>query len=171
MKKGIKIPSVILVATILCCLPIVAYPLFVLCCGILSLLGEVFDMTYKEICVIVNIYVQVGLWAASSILPIIAATRAVIVKRNLWHTIVLFLTIVLGALYGTAAVWLVQRYALPLEESFDLCVEDLNAIASLMGTTYEIVNILIFVVFFVLCILGNYWLFRLINRKCRRVSP
>jgi hypothetical protein len=74
-------------------------------------------------------------------------------------------TIGLASLYGMALAKLVQRYATPLEPSYDLCVRDLNAMATQLGTTYEIINIIIFVAFFVLCILGDCCLCRFINRR------
>lgn len=156
---------IIALVVIVCCIPVIVYPLFTLCCGIMYLLGVIFDMTYKEICVVGNIYVQGALWAISSLLPIIAATKAVIIKRSPLRIGILATTIGLASLYGMALAKLVQRYALPLEPSYDLCVRDLNAMATQLGTTYEIINIIIFVAFFVLCILGNCCLYHFINRR------
>lgn len=36
--------------------------LFDTCCKVMSLLGSLLGLSYKEICVIFNIYVQGGMW-------------------------------------------------------------------------------------------------------------
>jgi hypothetical protein len=63
------------------------------------------------------------------------------------------LTIVF-ALYGFAYVYafikMLQHYRLPYDAAFDLCVDDLERIAAKWHTTYEMVNLLLFVLFYLI---------------------
>lgn len=72
------------------------------------------------------------------------------------------------ALYGTAYVFafiiMVQHYRLPFDDAFNRCVWDLQKVAQKWHTTYQMVNLIIFVVLFLLLlslnIAGGYLLLR-----------
>ena len=63
------------------------------------------------------------------------------------------LTIVF-ALYGFAYVYafvkMLQHYRLPYDAAFDLCVDDLKRIAVKWHTTYEMVNLIIFILLYLI---------------------
>ena len=65
----------------------------------------------------------------------------------------LLLTIIF-AVYGMAYVYafikMLQHYHLPFNDAFDLCVRDLRWLAIKWHTTYQMVNLLIFVLFYLI---------------------
>ena len=123
---------------------------FGLCVLFLILLGKLFGLTYKQISVVFNLWVQGGLLALSGLIPFgVSAFK-------LWESFSvgwLALTIVF-ALYGFAYVYafikMLQHYRLPYNAAFDLCVDDLERIAAKWHTTYEMVNLLLFVLFYLI---------------------
>ena len=80
----------------------------------------------------------------------------------------LFLVIIL-AIYGVAYVYLfikmLHHYHLPFDDAFDLCVDDLQRLAKKWHTTYQMVNLLIFILFYLILLGANifisYYLFTL----------
>jgi hypothetical protein len=60
---------------------------------------------------------------------------------------------------------MLQHYRLPYDAAFDLCVDDLKRIAVKWHTTYEVVNLLIFVLFYLFILALNvfvsYYVFSL----------
>ena len=159
-----KIVIGVTIAFLLCCLPPLIPRLFMVCCGVMRLLGNILGLTYKEVCVIGNIYLQGVLWAASSLLPMIAAIVAVIKKREIGRIVTLGTSMLYSAAHWIIFALLCWRYAPPLAPAFDRCVDDLYASARVFGTTYEVVNIIFFVVLFGLCIVANYVIYRIIKR-------
>jgi hypothetical protein len=71
------------------------------------------------------------------------------------------MTIVL-ALYGMVYVYgfirMLQHYHLPFDDAFDLCVEDLVWLAKKWNTTYQMVNIIIFVILYLILLGLNLYL-------------
>ena len=159
-----KIVIGVSIAFLLCCLPPLIPILFMMCCGVMRVLGNILGLTYKEVCVIGNIYLQGVLWAASSLLPMIAAIVAVIKKREIGRIVTLGTSMLYSAAHWIIFALLCWRYAPPLAPAFDRCVDDLYASARVFGTTYEVVNIIFFVVLFGLCIVANYVIYRIIKR-------
>lgn len=152
------------IAFLLCCLPPLIPILFMVCCGVMRLLGYILGLTYREVCVIGNIYLQGAIWAASSLLPLIVAIVAVVKKREIGRVITLFVSMLYSAVYWIILILLCRRYAPPLAPAFDRCVDDLFFTADLLGTTYEVVNIIFFVAFFGLSIIANYVFYHIIKR-------
>ena len=87
-----KIVIGVTIAFLLCCLPPLIPILFMVCCGVMRLLGYILGLTYREVCVIGNIYLQGAIWAASSLLPLIVAIVAVVKKREIGRVITLFVS-------------------------------------------------------------------------------
>lgn len=159
-----KIVIGVSIAFLLCCLPPLIPILFMMCCGVMRVLGNILGLTYREICVIGNVYLQGVLWAASSLLPMIAVIVAVIKRREIGRIVTLGISMLYSAAYWIIFALLCWRYAPPLAPAFDRCVDDLYASAKMFGTTYEVVNIIFFVVLFGLCIVANYVIYRIIKR-------
>lgn len=123
---------------------------FGLCVLFLLLLGKLFGLTYKQISVVFNLWVQGAVLAMSGLAPFGVAIYKMIDSFSIgW----LFLTIIL-AIYGIAYVYalikMLQHYHLPFDDAFDLCVKDLQLLAKKWHTTYQIVNLLIFVLFYLI---------------------
>ena len=128
---------------------------FAACCGVMGAGGVAWGLTYKEICVIGNIYMEAGicllsaLWFSWSTIKIFRQRRTV--SRGLFMSA--------GILYGLAYLigfcMICRHYAMPLEKAFDLCYHELIVLASDWHTTYNNVNYLIFILLFLVLTLGN----------------
>lgn len=138
---------------------------FGLCVLFLLLLGKLFGLTYKQISVVFNLWVQGAVLALSGLAPFGVAIFKMIDSFSIgW----LFLTIIL-TIYGIAYVYafikMLQHYHLPFDDAFDLCVKDLQILAKKWHTTYQIVNLLIFVLFYLILlglnVLISYYLLSL----------
>lgn len=135
---------------------------FGLCVLFLFLLGKLFGLTYKQISVVFNLWVQGAVLALSGLVPF---GIVVYKKMESFSTGWLVLSFIL-ALYGTAYVFafiiMVQHYRLPFDAAFNRCVWDLQKVAKKWHTTYQMVNLIIFVVLFLLLlslnIVGGYLL-------------
>ncbi len=138
---------------------------FGLCVLFLLLLGKLVGLTYKQISVVFNLWVQGAVLALSGIAPF-----GVIVYKMLESFSIgwLFLSIIFaiyGMVYVYAFVRMLKHYHLPFNDSFDLCVRDLQWLAKRWHTTYQMVNLLIFVLFYLILLGINflicYYLFSL----------
>lgn len=58
-------------------------------------------------------------------------------------------------------IW-VDRYTFPLNEGFDICVGDLECLAKVFSTTYEAVNIYVFVIGWIISVAWNLLITKLI---------
>ena len=123
--------------------------LFYLCCEIMHTLGNLLGLSYQEVCVIGNIYVQGALLVAASAVPLWFAF-----KQKSQYTLKTMACV--NVLCCSALVlYFCFRYAPPLAASFDRCVEDLKNLAAAWHTTYVVVNIAIFVLWWVASIFWN----------------
>jgi hypothetical protein len=138
---------------------------FGLCVLFLLLLDKLFGLTYKQISVVFNLWVQGAVLALSGLAPFVAAVFKMTESFSLgW----LALSVVF-ALYGMANVYgfikMLKHYRLPFDAAFDLCVDDLKRLAGKWHTTYEVVNLLIFVLFYLFILALNvfvsYYVFSL----------
>lgn len=131
---------------------------FGLCVLFLLLLGKLLGLTYKQISVVFNLWVQGAVLALSGLVPF-----GVIVYKLFESFSVgwLFLFIVFafyGLVYLYAFIKMLQHYHLPFNDAFDLCVRDLKWIAKKWHTTYYIVNLLIFVLFYLILLGFNIFI-------------
>ena len=138
---------------------------FGLCVLFLLLLGKVFGLSYKQISVVFNLWVQGVVLALSGLSPL---GVAIYKMKESFSRGWLFLTIVLliyGIAYGYAFIKMLQHYHLPFDAAFDLCVDDLQRLAKKWHTTYQMVNLLIFILFYLILlglnILIGYYLISL----------
>ena len=123
--------------------------LFSLCCGIMYALGSLLGLSYEEVCVIGNIYVQGALLVAATATPLWYAF-----KQGEHHAIKI-ITVVNILCCSALVLYFCFRYAPPLGVAFDRCVDDLNNLAAVWNTTYVVVNVLIFVLWWVGSIAWN----------------
>ena len=118
----------------------------------LRMLGRLFGLTYKQISVVFDLWVQGGVLTLSGLAPL---GVAVYKTMDSFSTGWLVLTIVL-ALYGMIYVYgffrMLQHYHLPFDDAFDVCVRDLQWLAKKWHSTYQMVNIIIFVILFLVLI-------------------
>ena len=135
------------------------------CCGFMGASGVAWGLSYKEICVIGNIYLESGLCLLSALW-----LTWVCVKRYLDHkTIANGLIMTTGCIYGLASVvafiCICVHYAMPMDDAFDLCYRELNVLAAKWNTTYNNVNYILFMTVFLVLFAGNLLLAKLIHKK------
>lgn len=130
---------------------------FGLCVLFLLLLGKLFGLTYKQISVVFNLWVQGAVLTLSGLVPIIAAIYRFAEDRS-WQWFVVAIPL---SIYGVAYIYgftkMLSHYHLPFDDAFDLCVEDLVRLAAKWRTTYQMVNLIIFVLFYLIIIGVNIY--------------
>ena len=118
---------------------------FMLCAGFLLLLGKGLGLTYKQISVIFNLYLQGGLLTLTGMMPLAAIIWKMTEYTGWSEWILLLAFLSYASIYIVAYVGLLKHYHLPMNDAFDLCVEDLRAISSKWGISYHAVNLIIFI--------------------------
>ena len=128
--------------------------LFSICVRFLQWLGTATGLTYKEISVIFNLWIQDAVLLLSAALPMAVAimrqTRGLRVSAASWA-----LSSVILVIYLLFSVWLIHHYSGRMDDIFDTCVNDLLNLASTFHTTYNTVNIVIFVILWLLAVGSN----------------
>jgi hypothetical protein len=127
---------------------------FGVCVLFLLGLGKLFGLTYKQISVVFNLWVQGGILMLSGIAPLAAMLYRM---YNDGVTTIYIIGVVALAVYAypyiRGFVWMLRHYHLPFNDAFDLCVKDLRHLAVRWRITYQMVNLLIFLLAF-LALLG-----------------
>ena len=146
---------------------------FGVCCGILYWTGRFLGFTYKEICVIVNIYFEAGLCLLSALWVTLSAIRCFAHRNTPGNGLLMATGIIYGIAYIGGFMWLCQHYAMPMNDAFDLCYRELIQLANDYHTTYNNVNYVIFILLFLVIIIGDILLVKLldvssIHANCRR---
>lgn len=138
---------------------------FGLCVLFLLLLGKLLGLTYKQISVVFNLWVQGAVLTLSGLTPLGASICLLTENFSIDRLLQALLFFCYGMVYVYAFIKMLRHYHLPFDDAFDRCVSDLQWLARKWRTTYQIVNLLIFVVFFLLItsinILGGYLLLKL----------
>ena len=136
---------------------------FGLCVLFLLLLGKLFGLTYKQISVVFNLWVQGVVLALSGLAPFGIAIYKLVESFSVGWLFLAIIFAVYGMAYVYAFIKMLQHYHLPFDDAFDLCVVDLQQLAKKWHTTYQMVNLLIFVLFYLILIGVNviicYYLF------------
>lgn len=125
---------------------------FMLCVGFLLLLGKLCGLTYKQISVVFNLWVQGAVLMLSGVAPAAAAIYQLANGGSLLWIAVTAMLILYAAAYVYGFIKMLQHYHLPFDRAFDLCVNDLLIWAKKWHTTYEVTNLIIFVLLFLLLI-------------------
>lgn len=123
---------------------------FGLCVLFLFLLGKLFGLTYKQISVVFNLWVQGAVLTLSGLAPFGVAIYKFIESFSVSWMILTIILACYGLVYLYAFVKMLQHYHLPFNDAFNLCVRDLKWLARRWHTTYQIVNLLIFVLFYLI---------------------
>ena len=111
-------------------------------------LGSIFGLTYKKISVVFNLWLQGAVLMLSGVAPVAACMwKLATVCPPIWMAVAVLLLAYAG-IYVCGFRLLLRHYRLPFDSAFQLCVEDLEYLANRCHTTYEIVNLIIFVFLF-----------------------
>ena len=132
---------------------------FLECCGVMAYFAWLLGLTYQEFCVIGNIYMQGAICLLAALAPLLLCIRT---KQAPWEWLLsggnaLLHLVIISLFFG--------HYWMPLERAFDLCVQDLNRLGALFGSSYVMVNIIIFVILFVVDLALNALLYILLAGK------
>ena len=133
------------------------------CCGILYLTGRFLGFTYKEICVIVNIYMEAGLCLLSALWVTWATIKCFTHRKTIGNGLIMTAGGFYGIVYIGGFMWLCQHYAMPMNDAFDLCYNELKKKKKNYNTTYNYVNYVIFILLFLVITIGNILLVKLIQ--------
>ena len=125
---------------------------FGLCVLFLLLLGKFFGLTYKQISVVFNLWLQGAVLLLSGLAPATAAFYRLDEDRSWQWLVAAIPTLIYGVAYIYGFAKMLAHYHLPFDYAFDVCVEDLQVLAIRWKTTYQIVNLVIFVLFFLILI-------------------
>lgn len=152
--------------------------IFGACCALIELIGGLFGWTYKEACVYVNLYAQYAVLVLSSLLIVYVAVRKMIPGFSIGRLVVLVATVLYNVPFVWLGVWLWNRYgAISAEAAFDLCVDDLWALGERLNlptdvasysagwSEYHVVNLVIFIVIYLLVLILNWGLKRVIKKR------
>ena len=138
---------------------------FGLCVLFLLLLGKLFGLTYKQISVVFNLWVQGAVLMLSGMAPFGIAIYKMLESFSMGWLLLNIILALYGAAYLYAFMKMLHHYHLPFDAAFDLCVDDLKRIAVRWHTTYEMVNLLIFILFYLVLLCLNvllcYYLYSL----------
>ena len=138
---------------------------FGLCVLFLVLLGKLFGLTYKQISVVFNLWVQGALLTLSGLAPLGFTLYKLQESLSLGWFLGALVLACYGGVYVYAFIKMLRHYHLPFDDAFDLCVKDLMWVAEKWHTTYHMVNLLIFILFYLILlglnILTCYYLFSL----------
>lgn len=151
--------------------------LFGACCALIMVLARLLGWTYTEACVYINLYLQYGVMMLSTLSVVYVAWRRLAQGFSIRRLWVLALTVLYNLPFVGLGVWMYQRYGgVNPDEAFELCKNDLwalglqlNFLADLPGyregwTEYFVVNILIFIVLYLLVFFVDWGLKKLIKK-------
>ena len=128
---------------------------FGLCVLFLLALGKLCGLTYKQISVVFNLWIQGAILMLSGLILWPVAIYRFIDSGDLSWLCVSIVYLPPACLYVYGYIRMLRHYHLPFNDAFDRCVSDLQRLAGKWHTTYQVVNLLIFVVFFLLLLSLN----------------
>lgn len=138
---------------------------FGLCVLFLLLLGKLCGLTYKQISVVFNLWLQGVVLTLSGLAPFGITVYKMMGSFSMWWLLLSAVLMIYGFAYVYAFIKMLQHYHLPFNAAFDLCVDDLQRLAAKWNTTYQMVNLLIFILFYLILlglnILISYYLMSL----------
>jgi hypothetical protein len=138
---------------------------FGLCVLFLLLLGKLVGLTYKQISVVFNLWAQGAVLALSGLAPFGVIVYKMLESFSMGCLLLCIVFAFYGMAYVYAFVKMLKHYHLPFNDAFDLCVRDLQWLAKKWHTSYQMVNLLIFVLFYLILLGLNflicYYLFSL----------
>ena len=129
---------------------------FGLCVLFLLLLGKLLGLTYKQISVVFNLWVQGFVLTLSGLAPLGIAVYKFLESFSMGWLLLTIIFAVYGVAYVYAFIKMLHHYHLPFNDAFDLCVVDLQLLAKKWHTTYQMVNLLIFIVFYLILLGANF---------------
>ena len=128
---------------------------FAACCGVMGVVGVAWGLTYKEICVIGNIYLEAGICLLSALWLIWSTIKVYRRNRTILHSLLMSAGLLYGMIYLFVFLLICNHYAMPMDKAFDLCYHELWMLSSAWHISYNYVNYVIFIILFLVLTLGN----------------
>lgn len=125
---------------------------FLICAIFLLATGKVFRLTYKEISVVFNLWVQGAVLMLSSFLPLAACVVCLTNGITVFHLLLTLFFLVYALINIWAFVGMVKHYGSNKDYAFDLCMHELQRIAASWGVSYHMANLIIFILFYLIVI-------------------
>ena len=138
---------------------------FCSCCGFMGASGLAWGLSYKEICVIGNIYLESALCLLSALWLTWVCVKRYLDRKTVGNGLLMTASCVYGVVCCVAFFLICAHYAMPLDDAFDLCFRELNELAAKWHTTYNNVNYILFMILFLVIFVGNLLLARLLRSK------
>ena len=151
--------------------------IFGACCALIMLLAKLIGWTYTEACVYVNLYLQYGVLILSSLSIVYVALKKILQKFSTKRLFVLLLSVLYNIPFIGLGAFLYQRYGkVNCDTAFERCKNDLWNLGTQLDvptnlpyyregwTEYYIVNIIIFIVLYLIVVMINWWFVKLINK-------
>ena len=137
---------------------------FSLCVIFLQLLGKCTGLSYVQISVVFNLWIQGGVLVLSGCLPFVQSLMCSSQTHEGMWWVIMICALFYASVYLMGFVLMLRHYRLPFNRAFDRCVSDLQRIAHVWHCSYYAVNITIFVIFFLLLLSLNIFLAWLVSR-------
>lgn len=135
---------------------------FELCVAFLVGLGKCLGLSYKHISVYFNLYFQCCLLAVFGSLPLIASIIRFIHYMTWSNGLMIIVFLFYASIYLVGLLWLIRHYSGNPELVFDRCVADLLGVSRYWHLSYYLVNLIIFVVWWLAIVAANIILFLLL---------
>lgn len=148
--------------------------IFEILCGCLYVIGLIFGWDYKETSVYICIYLWPILCVLISLLPTVALVRNIVYNKRRILSIIgipfaMLYTMVYVAIAGKLEEHYENSYLIGgINAQFDQCMRDLQQIASMCETTYAMVNLKIYVEFFIIILIANILIYYLLVKNYRK---
>lgn len=135
---------------------------FNVCVRFLQLLGKIFHLSYEEISVVFNLWVQGAILLLSALLPALCSLIRYATAPG-WSNLLLSCLLWINfGVWGTILYKLYLRYKGDMELAFIRCAEDLLRLSHEFGTTYKRLNVFVFILVWLCAMLINLSLLLLI---------
>lgn len=131
--------------------------IFKILCGCLYLVGLPFGWSYQITSIVICIYLWPILCTLTTF-PILLIS----ILRHKWIITIFALFYTLFCIQFT--VYFINRYSINDPNAFMNCMIDLDSLAKYVGISYELLNILIYVIAFILIQLFNYFSFKKLKK-------
>lgn len=128
------------------------------CVLFLLSLGKLFGLTYEQISVVFNLWVQGAVLTLSGLTPLGVTIYHLTEEVTTGRLLLAFLMFCYGMVYVYAFIKMLRHYHLPFDDAFGLCVKDLEGLAAKWHTTYHIVNLLVFILFYLILLGVNIYI-------------
>lgn len=129
--------------------------IFSLCVQLLERLAKVFHTSYTSISVVFNIYLQ----GIVLLIPAIWVFSKLAIKMFVLGLSMKLLCLLVFVILQIVMILIAFiRYRPPLYKAFNCCVSDLQNIAGRINLSYQMVNVIIFIVAYLACLWLNIFL-------------